>query len=126
MKIYFIHSTLFDYQTELYEVIYSSEIYQTYTIIFPHEIEGKLADSKDMIKQSDLIIAECSHASIGMGIELGWSSIMMKNILCLYKANTKPSTSLKLITSNIIEYSDTTDMLTQLVVWLEKYTQSIS
>ena len=73
MKIYISHSTGFDYQKELYEPIKNSELYNSHEIIFPHDKSSEVSNSKEVIKGCDMVIAEVSYPSTGMGIELGWA-----------------------------------------------------
>ncbi len=113
MQIYIIHSKYFDYKNELYIPIRSSSLNQTHTIIFPHETD-KFIVSKDIIKNSDTIIAEVSYQSIGEGIELGWANFFQKPIICIYKSGSKISNSLKTISNIFIEYKDKEEMLTKI------------
>jgi nucleoside 2-deoxyribosyltransferase len=39
----------------------------------------------DWLKSSDVVIAECSSASLGVGYELGFAEALNKPILCLYR-----------------------------------------
>lgn len=116
MKIYVVHSRDIDYINELYNPIKNSSVYENNTVIFPHESD-KSVNSKEIIKEADLVIAEVSKDSIGMGIELGWAEFVGDEILCISKTGLKISSSLKYITNNFIEYEDSTD----LVVKLENY-----
>lgn len=104
MKIYFAHSTAFDYQNEYYHPIEASPLSQTHKLIFPHK-DDNFINTKDIINSCDLVVAEVSYPSTGMGIELGWASAANKPITALFKSGTKPSQSLSAVTSNIIEYS---------------------
>ena len=70
--------------------------------------------SKEIIKDSDLFIAEVSFPSTGLGIELGWADSFHKPIICIYSKGSQPSASLKTISRNFIEYLDKTDMIDKL------------
>jgi len=70
--------------------------------------------SKEVIQKVDLLIAEVSYASTGQGIELGWAEAQNIPIICFYKLTSKFSSSLKFVTSDIIEYSDENDFLDKL------------
>lgn len=39
----------------------------------------------DWLKQADVIVAECTTPSLGVGLEIGLAQIMQKPILCLYR-----------------------------------------
>jgi len=70
MKIYFGHSKNFDFKKELYELIRKSELNKQHKIIFPHETE-EFVNSKNIIKDCDLMIAEVTYPATSLGIELG-------------------------------------------------------
>ena len=73
MKIYIGHSSEFNYQDEIYDPIRGSIFNSLHEIILPHEIYKEAKDfiTKDIIKSCDLMIAEVSLPSTGLGIELG-------------------------------------------------------
>ncbi len=112
MKIYIAHSTAYDFKVELYRPMRESDLASVHEIIFPHENNEELFDSKNLFKNGcDLIIAEVSFSSTGMGIELGWANALEIPIVCLYKKGVKPSGSLKAVSADFIEYDSTDDML---------------
>lgn len=104
MKIYFAHSAGFDYKKEYYQPIKTSSLSGGNELIFPHETDAFI-NTKEIIVASDLIIAEASYPSTGMGIELGWANAANKPIVVIYKSGTKPPKSLEVVTDNFIEYS---------------------
>jgi nucleoside 2-deoxyribosyltransferase len=115
MKIYIAHASNTNFQTELYNPIKASELTHNHTFIFPHDNTDQLFNSKDLFQNGcDLIIAEVSNPSTGLGIELGWANILKIPVICLYKTGTKPSTSLKTISDTILEYSDAKDLITKI------------
>lgn len=114
MNIYLAHSGHYDYTSELYTPLKSSWIAEKHQIFFPHDPKNNGTKSKDIIKASDLLIAEVSYPSTGEGIELGWADGYATPILCLYAAGSKISSSLQFITKNFIVYTDSTDMVRQL------------
>src|SRR5258708_4223441 len=98
MKIYIAHSTNYDFKNELYVPLRNSALNSQHDIVLPHEndtfiktkdiiresdlvIAETKSDSliisfvliKDIIRESDLVIAETSYPSTGEGIELGWA-----------------------------------------------------
>lgn len=111
MKIYISHSTSFDYKNEIYIPIRNSDLNNLHNIILPHEKSEIPQITKDIIKSQDIIIAEVSYPSTGQGIELGWANIYERPIICFYKKGCKYSSSLKIISENIIEYTDVNDLL---------------
>lgn len=85
MKICVTHSTQWDFINKLYHPIKNSELYMHHDIFFPHDEATKNVNTKDIIKQSDLVIAEVSLPSVGQGIELGWADFVETPILCIYQ-----------------------------------------
>lgn len=103
----------FDFKT-LYDLIRSSELVNNHNWFFPYENGQTPRNSKEIIEQSDLIIAEVSHPSIGMGIELGWANDQGKKIWCFYQKKIQPSRSLKYVAEKVIEYTDSVDLIVQI------------
>ncbi len=113
MKIYIAHSRGFDYTNELYKPIKS--IKTNHEIIFPHDGIGNSNNPRDFYDSIDLIIAECSYPSTGLGIELGFAFDTKIPIYCLYKNGKKISSSLKSVSNNFYEYSDSKEMINYIV-----------
>jgi|SRR3989338_6972102 len=112
MKIYIAHSRSFDFQKELYNPIKNSPISKEHTFIFPHEESGEPFNSKELFQKGcDLIIAEVSHPSTSLGIELGWADMLNVPIVCIYRKNSKISGSLKAVAKTFLEYSDTEELI---------------
>lgn len=110
MKIYVAHSSNSEYQKGLYAPLKSSALAKEHTFVFPHDTET-LPDSKSEITSATIVIAEVSHASTGVGIELGWADSAKIPIVCMYTQGSKPSSSLKAISAVFVQYSGTKDML---------------
>lgn len=126
MKIYFIHATSYpNFKDELYDALSHSDLNGNHTFIFPHQKSDTPINSKNIISESDLILAEVSYPSTGLGIELGWAEAANKKILCIYKAGSKPSQSIKEVSSDFIEYSDKTTMIDQIASWIESYKKTL-
>ena len=70
MKIYVGHSSSFDYRAELYHPL--AELNLTgCEFVFPHVASESPTNSKEHMQAIDLMIAEVSYPSIGLGIEIG-------------------------------------------------------
>lgn len=110
MNIYVAHSTSFDFKRELYAPLRSLD---DYDFIFPHE-NATFTDSKSILRSCDLVLAEVSYPSTGLGIELGWADILDTPIICIYKTGASVSSSLATVSDVRIEYSSTEDMLQKL------------
>lgn len=67
MQIYLAHPTCYNYYDELYGLLQELGL----PIIFPHLTNQQAVNSKELIAQSELLIAEVSYPSTGAGIELG-------------------------------------------------------
>ena len=114
MKTYVTHSTSFDFKNKLYKPVRESQLNQNNEITLPHENSNEQFNSKEYMKDCDLILAEVSFPSTGQGIELGWANLYAKRIICFYKQGTKPSGSLKVLTSEIFEYESSEDLISKL------------
>jgi hypothetical protein len=113
-KIYIAHATSFDFENELYAPLRASEIAAQHELIFPHDTAREPINSKAIIAVADLIVAEVSYPSMGVGIELGWADAAGKKIICIYRTGTKISSSLEYISCEKIEYSDGVDLVAKL------------
>lgn len=111
MRIYIAHSRKFDFKNELYVPIRNDEELKEKEFILPHEISDVSSNTRDFYKDIDLIIAECSYPSIGLGIEIGWAFDDNIPVYCIHKKGTKVSGSIYAITQNIFEYKDIDEML---------------
>lgn len=109
MKIYVSHSSNCDYVREIYEPLKESKLYDENEFYLPHD--GNVFNTKEVIKNSDLLVAECSSNSTGQGIEIGWADSFNVPILCIYKTGSSISSSLKFITNNIISYNSLDEFL---------------
>lgn len=109
MKIYISHSTGFDYTKDLYDPIRQA-FGNTYDIYFPHEAVA-VTDSKDIIKNTDIVLAEVSYPSIGQGIELGWADDNHIPIICCYHSGTSISSALTVLKPTMIEYNSVDEMV---------------
>ena len=67
------------------------------------------------IKECDILVAEVSTPSLGVGYEISYAESLGKRIICVYDKNIKISA---MIGGNnhleLIEYSDINDLLTKL------------
>ena len=114
MKIYFAHSKTIDYQNLIYTPIKSDQISKTHEFILPHDEkpgESHKNNTRDFYKSLDLMLAEVSDPATGLGIELGWAFDDGTEIFAFYQAGTKPSGSIFAVTKNLIEYTDSADLL---------------
>lgn len=110
MKMYVCHASSFDFATELYAPL---KTIAGHEFILPHE---SIVDmhSKDVIASCDLVIAEVSHPSTGMGIELGWADAAGIPIACVHKKDAKPSDAVRHVARETVAY-DGPDGLVQAI-----------
>lgn len=118
MKIYVTHSSGFDYQKELYHPLSQSELNTQHQITLPHKTKTEPFNSKEYLKECDLVVAEVSYPSTGQGIELGWANLYKIPIVCFYKKGTNPSGSLKVISNVFVEYSNGGNLVEKLTNYL--------
>lgn len=66
------------------------------------------------IDESDLLLAELSYKSIGIGLEVGYARAKGKKIIYMQRIGTELSTTADGICDSRIEYKDISDLLVQL------------
>ncbi len=121
MKIYVAHSNKWEFKEKLYKPLIESKIFKENDIFFPHDETNKNIKTKDIIKKADLMIAEISIPTTGLGIEIGWADDANTPILCIYQEGHQYSSTLKFITNNFIEYKDEIDMVNKIQEFLENF-----
>jgi hypothetical protein len=109
MNIYISHSGAYDYENDLYKPLKESELAKTHHFFLPHEPENLDTDAKTELKHTDILVAESSLPSTGQGIELAQAEAAGVPVVCFYKTGSKPSSSLRFITNEVIEYKDMDD-----------------
>lgn len=109
-NIYVCHSKSYDYKNILYNSIKNSELFYKNKVILPHDTD-MFKSSKDAIASSDLIIADISNPSTGMGIELGWADSFSKRIIYVCNDSTEISKSLLLLSKEYFLYKDCNDLI---------------
>lgn len=113
MIIYFPHSRQLDYE-KFYSAIRASKILANHTLILPYEKSASPENSKSVIKNADLIIAEVSYPGTGLGIELGWAEAFKKRVICIYKYDFHIASSLKYVSKDFISYDSYSDIIKKL------------
>ena len=111
MRIYIAHSTSIDYKKEIYEPLRNDDFFLKHELVLPHEDSTNIGNSREDYKDYDIVIAECSKPSIGVGIELGWFYDDKKPIYCFYKEGTKLSSAIRNISEQMVEYMDGRDFV---------------
>ncbi len=78
-------------------------------IYYLYEVTTTPGSTKEIIKNCDLVLAEASFPSTGMGIELGWADAFDKSIISIYKSE-KPASSFLTVLGPVIKYTDDSDI----------------
>ena len=120
MRIYIAHPTDMDYENEIYNPLRSDAFFFRHELVLPHEESNKIINTRDDYRNVDIVIAECSKPSTGVGIELGWFYDEKKPIYCFHKTGVRPSGAVVAIAKEIIEYSDSNDLANKIRSIVEK------
>src|SRR5436190_4550825 len=104
MKIFVAHATNSNFKEELYEPLRASLLNEQHEFILPQENE-RMEDTRGVIKECDLVIAEVSHPSTGQGIELGWADLFGKPVICIYKQGAEFSPALHMVSKKFLMYT---------------------
>lgn len=120
MKIFISHSSKFDFQKELYLPLMQADYYKEHEFIFPH-LQDIVKMTKEAIKNCDLVIADVSLPSTGLGIELGWAESFNKPIICIYKDGTTLSEAVTLVSSKLLMYTSTENMIEDIQGVIQQY-----
>jgi hypothetical protein len=118
MNIYISHSGAYDYENNLYKPLKESELAKTHHFFLPHEPENLDTDAKTELKHTDILVAESSLPSTGQGIELAQAEAAGVPVVCFYKTGSKPSSSLRFVADEVIEYKDMDDFFVKLTACL--------
>ena len=97
---------------------------EAYSFVFDFK---KKTDNKTLMKlalekidESDLLLAELTYKSIGIGIEVGYAKAKGKRIIYMHRIGTELSTTTSGVCDIRIEYKDISDLLVQLKKVLKK------
>lgn len=118
LDIYISHSKKMDYKNKLYGPLMKSKIGKENNLILPRTPQYNDLDTKDILINSDLLIAEVTIPGTGVGIEIGRAECSNVKILCLLKKGEKCSTSVKRICPDIIEYNGEDEMIYKIQKYL--------
>ncbi len=111
MKIYFAHATSMDYKNDFYAPLRADEFLEQHELILPHEDLKHENNSREFYNKLDMMIAEVSSASTGMGIELGWAYDAGVPIYAFCQEDAKMSGAVYTVTDNVIKYMDSDDFV---------------
>ncbi len=112
MKIFFAHSSSYDYVKELYEPLKTSRYLTTeHECIFPMD-NNSLGKSKEEVQKCDLLIAEVSLPSTGQGMEIGWADAAGIPIFTIAKKGSNPSGALFYVVKETKFYNSKESLIT--------------
>ncbi|HBU27646.1 TPA: hypothetical protein DEB00_00840 [Candidatus Uhrbacteria bacterium] len=115
MNIYVAHSRAFDFAQDLYRPLRESSLNEEYTFVLPHETSDDPFPSKTfLVEKADVMIAEVSFPSTGLGIELGWADAYNVPIIAIYKKSEKPSGSVQAVTDRLIAYETNEELIQEM------------
>lgn len=106
------HSTSYDYQTQLYDVVRAlKNLPPDVTISLPHEDGGEGDSTRTFFTEGcDLFIAEVSAPSTGLGMEVAYAHAAGVPVVYLHHADCQPSSSLKIVSSTFLAYASRTEL----------------
>lgn len=112
MDIYIGHPSSINYKENLYRPIKQSSLAQEHDVVLPHEDSEDPFNSKDFLENKcDLMIAEVSKPSTGLGIELGWADLFDVSVLAVYSYNCEFSSSVPVVVDAVEEYRSEEDLI---------------
>jgi len=101
---------------EICEVLRALEI-ETIAPVIHLETDGKKLEPKELMQKSlaelrtcDILIAECSEKSVGLGIEAGYAFSIAKPIILIAKEGSEVSPTLLGIAEKIIFYNNPAEL----------------
>lgn len=120
MQIYVAHSSNFDFKTKLYAPLRGSALNTEHEILLPQE--GEIGEiTREMINGCDVLVAEVSAPSLGVGIEIGWADAAGVPVIAMSEKGAQVSFSIDNAVTERFEYENVDDMLAQLVAALIKF-----
>ncbi|MDB5195507.1 MAG: hypothetical protein JWO84_691 [Parcubacteria group bacterium] len=120
MKIYIAHASGHGFKEEMYGPIRSSTLNAAHEINLPQE--GPIEEiTREMIATCDAVVADVSHPSLGVGIEMGWANAAGVPVIAMLAAGTTVSFSIDNAVTERFEYSSPEEMLATFEEVLAKY-----
>ena len=120
LDIYVTHSSKMDYKNKLYNPLLASKIAKENNLILPRLPQFSSLDTKDILINSDLLIAEVTYPATGVGIEIGRAEVSGVKIVCLLKKGEKASRSVTRICEDIIEYDSEKEMIFKVTNYIKE------
>lgn len=122
LKIYFMHSSKFDYNSLIYKNVLGSAVCLNHNLILPLSNEYNEKYAKELIQSSDLIFVFLNNYSLGLSLELKWAFKYQKECIFISFDKKIPPKILKKI--NQIIYINEDNLLINIVESnIKKYEQ---
>lgn len=120
LKVYFIHSTKFDYQNFLYKQILQSTVCIQHDLILPMTKNYQDKYTKDLMNKADIIVIETSNPSFGLSLELKWVKSINKPKIYLSLNNELPKKYQKLV-PELSKFDDNQTYIKKIEEFITKY-----
>ena len=121
MRIFIAHATGFPEKAAFYKALRNSELNTSHELILPEEDIELQPHSRGDIHNYNLVIAEVSSPSHGVGIELAWAEAANVPVVCVYKKGAEFSGSLHSVCNKFMMYTDFDNMISDITRALEQY-----
>lgn len=112
MRLYLAYPRTFALATELENFLKNSNF--GVEIIFPHEKHKQMMTPKDLLRDSDMMVAEVSDPALGVGIEMGFASAFDVPVYCFFRKGVVPSPSLPLVADEVMMYANKEELFHRL------------
>ena len=117
---YFGHSSSFDFRSLWYAPL--KNLSDVYGGVFPHENSDEQFSSREYFQSGrcKVFVAEVSHHSTGLGIELGWADICGVPLICCVQRDARLPGSIATLNAEVIVYEDVHDLVVKIGSRLER------
>lgn len=112
--LYLGHAVRWNFQEHLYKPLRNSHFSEEFNLILPHEQSLEPSNTKSIIENCNVMLAEVSYPSTGLGIELGWAEVFDIPIIAFYQEGRSPTKTLKLVVHDVFEYDSMPDLIEKL------------
>lgn len=108
-----------DYKKRLTDALLNSSMAKKHNFIFSENREHGQFDPKECLQSCEIMVADVSHPTILLGIEMGWADNYDVAIICVCSKGTAISSHLTRMSKDIIIYTDTEDLVEELEWMIE-------
>lgn len=112
--LYLGHAPRWNFQEHLYLPLVSSHFATDFELILSHQHSLEPANTKEMIRNANVMLAEVSYPSTGLGIEMGWAEEFDVPIIAFYQHGRSPTHCLKIVAHDLFAYGSSRDLIAKL------------